>query len=538
MSVQSVPLTQASTMRTAAVALTALLVTLAAFSGALLELVHRWIAQEEYSHGFLIPVVTAWLLWNRRDALIASIGPPAWAGPALILIAMAMHIVGEFSAIFILSQLGFIVALVGIVLAVGGYSLLRVTFVPIAFLVFAIPLPYFIDSILTLQLQLMSSELGTFFIRMFQIPVYLEGNIIDLGYYKLQVVEACSGLRYLYPLLSLGFVAAYLFHAPIWQRVVVFLSTIPITIVMNGFRIGLVGVTVDRWGSQMADETLHFFEGWIIFLACSGLLAAEIYALSRFAGKAFSQVFDFPKMTAMLPSGPPARRRGFAPLAAGLLLVCAGGLAASFVSGRSEIVPDRARFVAFPARIGQWQGHAALLDPATEQVLGLDDYILSDYIRPDRKAVNLYVAYYASQRAGLSPHSPIVCIPGGGWLITKLEQTNYADLGTKLPLNRVIIEQNSIRELVYYWFDERGRKIASEWWSKWYLLADAIIKNRTDGSLVRLTTQILPGESEGDADERLRSFMRDLVPTLAEYLPADTAPKTKSVLNGPSGGQS
>ena len=88
---------------------------------------------------------------------------------------------------------------------------------------------------------------------MFGIPVYLDGNIIDMGNYKLQVVEACSGLRYLYPLLSLSFLAAYLFHAPLWQRAVVFLSSIPIAIGMNGFRIGLVGVLVDRWGTQMAE---------------------------------------------------------------------------------------------------------------------------------------------------------------------------------------------------------------------------------------------------------------------------------------------
>ena len=104
-----------------------------------------------------------------------------------------------------LSQLGFIVALIGVALAAGGYSLLKVTFIPIIFLIFAIPLPYVVDAALSFQLQLISSQLGVFFIRLLQIPVYLEGNVIDLGNYKLQVVEACSGLRYLYPLMSLGF---------------------------------------------------------------------------------------------------------------------------------------------------------------------------------------------------------------------------------------------------------------------------------------------------------------------------------------------
>ena len=173
------------------------------------------------------------------------------------LLALAMHLTGELSAIFILSQIGFVVALIGVVLGTGGYPLLQVTFVPILFLLFAIPLPYFIELVLTLRLQLVSSELGLFFIRMFGIPVYLDGNIIDLGNYKLQVVEACSGLRYLYPLLGLSFLAAYLFHAPLWQRGLVLLSSIPIAIGMNGFRIGIVGVLVDRWGTQMAEGVLH-----------------------------------------------------------------------------------------------------------------------------------------------------------------------------------------------------------------------------------------------------------------------------------------
>jgi len=128
----------------------------ATFSEALSELVRRWIKQEEYSHGFLIPVISAWLIWTRRDALVASIGEPSWIGAALILLAAVMHIVGKLSALFVLSQLAFIVILIGIVLGVGGYSLLKVAFVPIIFLIFAIPLPYFIDSVLSFQLQLIS----------------------------------------------------------------------------------------------------------------------------------------------------------------------------------------------------------------------------------------------------------------------------------------------------------------------------------------------------------------------------------------------
>lgn len=502
----------------------AVLVAIFGFSGPLLELFHRWTQQEEYSHGFLVPVVAAWLLWSRRDALQTSVGQPSWFGPALILLALVMHLTGELSAIFIFSQIGFVIALFGIALAVGGYSLLRTAFVPITFLLFAIPLPYFIDAELTLRLQLLSSELGVSLIRMFGVPVYLDGNIIDMGNYKLQVVEACSGLRYLYPLLSLSFLAAYLFKAPLWQRITVFLSAIPIAIGMNGMRIGLVGILVDRWGSQMADGALHLFEGWVIFVVCAALLAGEMYFLSLRSGKPFLDLFCLPKPASKVwrktfPAS--ASRR---PLAACLVLLCAAAIGAFAISNRQEIIPERMRFVEFPNQIDDWRGSPTVLDPGTEKALGVDDYILSDYSRPNGDAVNFYVAYYASQRSGDSPHSPTVCIPGGGWEITKLQETNYVEHDKTQALNRVIINKGANRELVYYWFDERGRIIANEYWAKIYLLVDAIEKNRTDGALVRLTTPIKRSESEEDADRRLQSFMSSALPRLTAFLPAGSRP--------------
>ena len=154
-------------------------------------------------------------------------------------------------------------------------------------------------------------------------------------------------------------------------------------------------------------------------------------------------------------------------------MLCVGGLAVFSISGRSEIIPERTRFVAFPTRLADWQGRVSSLDLATEQFLKVDDYILADYSKPGGSPVNLYVAYYASQRKNESPHSPIVCLPGGGWLITSLERRNLGKSGDDYPYNRVIIQNGESRDLVYYWFDERGRPVADEYWAKWYLLADS-----------------------------------------------------------------
>ena len=500
-----------------------MLVAAAAFRAPLLELVRRWTIQDEYSHGFLIPVVAAWLVWTRRNIIRASFGSPSWMGIFILLLAMFIHLLGLLSAIFILSQLAFIVALLGILVSIGGVSLLRTTFFPVIFLAFAIPLPYFIDATLSLKLQLVSSQLGVFFIRTFQIPVYLDGNVIDLGNYKLQVVDACSGLRYLFPLFSLSVLAAYLFHAPLWQRALILLSSIPITIAMNSLRIALVGLTMDRWGPRMADGALHFFEGWIIFVASAFLLALEAYLLGRLSGRRFFDFFRIPNRAAKLS---PRHENGSGsrlPLHASLFLICVTVLTSSLISSRSETIPDRNRFVTFPIAIREWHGHSSQLETWAENDLAMDDYVLSDFSKADGKVVNLYAAYYASQRSGESPHSPLVCIPGNGWSITRFERM---ESDTTHPFNRAIIERNGSRQLVYYWYEERGRSVANEYWSKWYLLSDAMLRNRSDGALIRLITAIAPGELEHDADRRLDSFLQVLRPILREYLPSQVAATT------------
>jgi EpsI family protein len=278
---------------------------------------------------------------------------------------------------------------------------------------------------------------------------------------------------------------------------------------------------VDRWGPRMAEGALHFFEGWIIFVASASVLTLEIYLLARLSGRHFFEAFRVPTDAIRLSAEAKSEPTGRMPLHACLLLICATLLTGLLISNRSEILPERSRFVTFPATIGEWHGHASLLEPQVEHLLALEDYILSDYSKPDGKAVNLYVAYYASQRSE-STHSPLVCIPGDGWSITKFERTSY---GAEQPLNRAIIERNGSKQLVYYWYEERGRRIASEHWLKWYLLSDAITRNRSDGALVRLITTVLPGELERDADKRLQLFMRDLLPSLSSYLPSDAGSK-------------
>jgi EpsI family protein len=179
--------------------------------------------------------------------------------------------------------------------------------------------------------------------------------------------------------------------------------------------------------------------------------------------------------------------------------------------------------VEFPSRIGEWHGFSSLLDPGTEKDLALDDYILSDYHRRDGGMVNLYVAYFASQRNGGTLHSPRNCIPGGGWQIAEGREIDYANGGESQPLNRIVIKKGTAKQLVYYWFDEQGGNFANEYWARFHRLADSITENRTDAALIRLVTEVNSDESEADADRRLQAFMQDALTPLREFLPFKSA---------------
>ncbi|HEY0826328.1 MAG TPA: VPLPA-CTERM-specific exosortase XrtD [Ramlibacter sp.] len=492
---------------------------LASFGG-LADLAHRWHRQEEYSHGYFIPLISLWLLWRRRRALVESRGRPSAWGFAAIAAGAAMLLLGELSAIMILVQLAFLVFLVGAVLCYGGSSLLRLTLLPIGLLLFAIPMPYFVESQLTWRLQLMSSQFGVAILRAFDYSVHLEGNVIDLGSYRLQVIEACSGLRYLYPLLSVGFLMAYMYPAALRWRVLLVASTVPITVATNSARIAIVGVLVERWGTGMAEGFLHSFEGWIIFIVCQLILVGEIMLIERFTQRrSIVAVQELPPVHPVPPSGGGhARRPG--PLLATVPLLLAAFVSVQVVGGREEVKPQRTSLRLFPAELESWQAMESSLPIEVERALGFQDYVLADYRGTQGQRVNFYAAYYASQRKGVSPHSPQVCIPGGGWVISDLGTVSVPLRdGSPLGVVRVVIDNAGERALVYYWFDQRGRRIASEYAMKWYLLRDAIVRNRTDGALVRVITDIARNEDIRAADARLVEFVRAAAPRMGAFVP-------------------
>jgi EpsI family protein len=189
---------------------------------------------------------------------------------------------------------------------------------------------------------------------------------------------------------------------------------------------------------------------------------------------------------------------------------------------RNEVRPDRLPLASFPAQLADWDSSEIVQDKRTLEVLGPGDFLERVYQDPNGKLpyVDLFLAYFPSQRAGEAPHSPQHCLPGSGW---NPEENVRVTLNLPghgpFPANRYVIAKGDERRLVLYWFWAHDRGVASEYWAKFYLVKDAIRMNRSDGSLVRFVTTILPGETPETAQQRLLPFTSAVVPILDNYIP-------------------
>ena len=189
----------------------------------------------------------------------------------------------------------------------------------------------------------------------------------------------------------------------------------------------------------------------------------------------------------------------------------------------AELPVARESFASFPMTIGSWQ---AVVDPPLEEdilrVLGVDDYLSRAYYQPNGAAVGLYIGFYASQRQGDTIHSPMNCLPGAGWepvSVGRLPIENAGGTGRNIVVNRYVIQKGLDRQLVLYWYQNQGRVIASEYWSKAYLIRDAVMTNRTDGAMVRVIAPMRDDADGTQAEALAQTFVHAIFPLLDKHLP-------------------
>jgi exosortase D (VPLPA-CTERM-specific) len=493
------------------------------FLDGLVHAVQSW-DREEFSYGWIVPPIAALLVWNALRGMRARASSGTWLGVAAIAAAALIAVPAKIGGMPSFTFYGFVGALFGLSMALYGWRGLLALGPAIAYLLFALPLPSALYVDLSTGMQLVSSELGTEALRRLGYSVFLNGNVIDLGLYRLQVAEACNGLRYLFPLASFAYLVGYLYQGPFWHKALLFLSAGPITIAINSLRIALTGVLVNASGISAAEGFMHAFEGWVIFLVGLVLLFVTLQALILISGRNTLFVRRL-ELDALMPQPgvPPAPVRRALPavlVATGLLAAVGTGMLALPEGG--ERVPPHKSLAAFPLQVGDWSGDDETLDRIYLDILNADDYLMANYASAGQAApVNFYVAWYEAQDRRATIHSPTQCIPAGGWEIASFRTARILPQapGGPLDVNRAVIVHGLDRQLVYYWFELRHRRLTDELMIKAANVWDAIRLGRTDGALVRVTTPIRADEEVEAAEARLQDFLRASLPELDGYIP-------------------
>jgi len=491
------------------------------------SLVRAW-ATPEYSHGWLIPLISLYLFLRELRARPAvETGAPVNRRPGLLILlfGMVVGVLGTLVQIPDIVTYGLIIWVGGAMLVCMGWARGKHHSLPVIHLVFMLPLPQFIYWKMSIFLQTVSSEIGVWIVDLAGIPVFLDGNVIDLGVYKLQVAEACSGLRYLFPILSFSYLFAILYRGPVWHKAVLLLAAAPITVLMNSFRIGMIGVIVNSYGISHAEGFLHFFEGWVIFISCITILFIMAIVLQRMTRdpKPLSETIDVD----FTGFGEEAKRvfnigasKG---LIAAVALSTAVAAALMLTPEPKNAVPDRETFQLFPRQVGEWSGFTRVLDAQVAATLGADDYLNATYqAANEAEPVNFFVAWYKSQTDGTGIHSPEVCLPVGGWEVWSIDPHPVSMPGTvygDFELNRAVIQKGLQEQLVYYWFEQRGRRMTNDYSAKLTVLQDSLLRGRSDGAMVRFVTPIGVGESYEEADARIQRLMADVLPKLPRFVP-------------------
>src|SRR5450432_1249392 len=241
------------------------------FAPVLGRLIRQWDHDPDMGHGFFVPLVAGFIIWQRRDELAAVEPEPNMWGLVLVALGALQLMLGTLGAELFTARLSFVVSLIGVVWTLGGTVMLKKLAFPLFLLFFMLPIPAVIYSAATFKLQILASQLADGALTVLSIPVLREGNILELPNQRLSVVDACSGIRSLLSLTFLSLVYGYFFERKTWVRVVLFFSTIPIAIIANASRVTITGI-MTQVKAELAEGFFHEAEGWVIFMVALAIL--------------------------------------------------------------------------------------------------------------------------------------------------------------------------------------------------------------------------------------------------------------------------
>jgi exosortase D (VPLPA-CTERM-specific) len=483
--------------------------------GTLAGIVSTWITNEDYSYGFLIPVISGWFIWERRSKFKEiNIFQDFRALPFLILFLL-FSVYGILGSSYSAVRPSIPFILFFLTLLCFGKHAARLMLFPLAYLIFMVPIPNLMNRYLGEPLKLISSVMGTHIIRAFDITVYREGNIIELPDIQLQVVDACSGLRFLFPLIALGIVYAYYFQKTTWKRIILVMTTLPIAVLTNGLRVGITGILSHYYGSKVAEGFFHDFEGWLIFMVAFAFLFGFGKILSYFPDspdKSDVPETEYKEISPRLSNMP-------AFIISLVLLLCVGTL--SWSTKALPPVKIKGGLGTFPLEIADWQGRSQTISREIVDLSGAEESFYATYSNEAGERVELYLGYRSTPFMENENffHTPISCFPGSGWKILKTDTYTFKNSFEfpGLSARRMIAEKMDVKVMVFFWFQTNKRATHIKWLNRLHLALHAIERDNTHDLFVRLITPI-QSDNLKEAEERLDRFAFQFSQTLNDFL--------------------
>lgn len=254
----------------------------------LVSLVRQWWDDSDYSHGFLIPLIASYLVWQRRERLRNAPATPRGSGLVVLVGGVGLFILANMAAELFVMRVSLLVIVAGLILFLLGRAHLKLLAFPLLYLLFMIPPPAIVFNAITVPLQLFAASAATTSLQLLDVPVLREGNLIILANTTLEVAAACSGVRSLLALVALAVTYAYFTQDRFWGRALLFVSAVPIAIVANATRVIATGILAQFLGDEAARGFFHTFSGWLVFVAAFVLLCVEGFLVSRLRGRAGS----------------------------------------------------------------------------------------------------------------------------------------------------------------------------------------------------------------------------------------------------------
>lgn len=469
-----------------------------------------------YTHGFLVPFVSLFFLWQKR-AVLAAIPPRPWSGGYVwIAGACLLLLVGDFLGFRVFSQLSLLPMLAGISLVLQGRARTRALWFPLAYLIFMIPIPPSLTQSIALRLKLLATECAVTLANWCTIPLVRSGSTVfwstEAGSDHLLVGDVCGGLRSLIALLAFGAIMAYISKTRPGARWVMFVLSGPIAVVANVFRVFLLCLVGYFFDSKTAAGTFHTVSGYLIFVVAFILFFALERQLRRIAPAA---------PTPPAPAVPPRFEKGGAPLknyiAVGILLVATGGTHFAILNKQAQggLAQPVESLNEIPSRIADYVqvGADEEIDERTAAVLETSTILIRNYVSPSGRPVQLIIVYAGSTRRSL--HFPEICLTGGGW---ELREQFMTRVGILFTVKRLVLVRGLDQQAVLYWFKTGDHLTGNYFLNAAHWARSQLTFGSPTSAMIQVKTPLEPGQEE-EAFAVLEDFATKLYPVLMRHVP-------------------